>query len=70
MIEGHSLVVRTLLVVPKVKREEDQRYTSLFHACISCQGRLCTMIIDRGSNLNIYEFVEKLNLKTKKHQTK
>ncbi|RVW15561.1 hypothetical protein CK203_077754 [Vitis vinifera] len=65
MTEGHSLVVRPLLTVPKVKGEEDWRRTSIFQTRISCQGRLCTMIIDGGSSLNIasQELVEKLNLK-------
>ncbi|RVW78808.1 Transposon Ty3-I Gag-Pol polyprotein [Vitis vinifera] len=69
MTEGYSLVVRPLLTVPKVKGEEDWRRTSIFQTCISCQGRLCTMIIDGGSNLNIasQELVEKLNLKTERH---
>ena len=69
MTEGHSLVVRPLLVVPKVKGEEDWRRTSIFQTHISCQGRLCTMIIDGGSSLNIVsqELVEKLNLKTERH---
>ena len=66
MTEGYSLVVRPLLVVPKVKGEEDWRRISIFQTHISCQGRLCTMIIDGGSSLNIasQELVEKLNLKT------
>ncbi|RVW74853.1 Transposon Ty3-G Gag-Pol polyprotein [Vitis vinifera] len=69
MTEGHSLVVRPLLTVPKVKGEEDWRRTSIFQTRISCQGRLCTMIIDGGSSLNIasQELVEKLNLKTERH---
>ncbi|RVW36518.1 Transposon Ty3-I Gag-Pol polyprotein [Vitis vinifera] len=46
MTEGYSLVVRPLLTVPKVKGEEDWRRTSIFQTRISCQGRLCTMIID------------------------
>ena len=53
MTEGHSLVVQPLLVIPKVKGEEDWRRTSIFQTRISCQGRLCTMIIDGGSSLNI-----------------
>ena len=53
MMEGHGLAVQPLLVVPKVKREKDWRHTSIFHTRISCQGRLCTMIIDGGSNLNV-----------------
>ena len=66
MTEGYSLVVRPLLVVPKVKGEEDWRRISIFQTHISCQGRLYTMIIDGGSSLNIVsqELVEKLNLKT------
>ena len=62
MTEGHSLVVRLLLVVPKVKGKEDWRRTSIFQTRISCQERLCTMIIDGGSSLNIasQELVEKL----------
>ena len=36
MTEGDSLVVWPLLVVPKVKREEDWRHTSIFHTCVSC----------------------------------
>ncbi|WJZ83015.1 hypothetical protein VitviT2T_002731 [Vitis vinifera] len=69
MTEGHSLVVRPLLTIPKVKGEEDWQCTSIFQTCISCQGRLCTMIIDGGSSLNIalQELVEKLNLKTERH---
>ncbi|KAL6313353.1 hypothetical protein AAG906_001063 [Vitis piasezkii] len=69
MTEGHSLVVRPLLTVPKIKGEEDWRRTSIFQTRISCQGRLCTMIIDGGSSLNIasQELVEKLNLKTERH---
>ncbi|RVW75570.1 Transposon Ty3-G Gag-Pol polyprotein [Vitis vinifera] len=69
MTEGYSLVVRPLLTVPKVKGEEDWRRTSIFQTRISCQGRLCTMIIDGGSSLNIasQELVEKLNLKTERH---
>ncbi|RVW31891.1 Transposon Ty3-G Gag-Pol polyprotein [Vitis vinifera] len=69
MTEGHSLVVRPLLIVPKVKGEEDWRRTSIFQTRISCQGRLCTMIIDGGNSLNIasQELVEKLNLKTERH---
>ncbi|RVW75504.1 Transposon Ty3-I Gag-Pol polyprotein [Vitis vinifera] len=69
MTEGYSLVVRPLLTIPKVKGEEDWRRTSIFQTRISCQGRLCTMIIDGGSSLNIasQELVEKLNLKTERH---
>ena len=53
----------------EVKGEEDWRRTSIFQTSISCQGRLCTIIIDGGSNLNIasQELVEKLNLKTDRH---
>ena len=53
----------------EVKGEEDWRRTSIFQTSISCQGRLCTIIIDGGSNLNIasQELVEKLNLKAKRH---
>ncbi|RVW47624.1 Transposon Ty3-I Gag-Pol polyprotein [Vitis vinifera] len=69
MTEGYSLVVQPLLTVPKVKGEEDWRRNSIFQTRISCQGRLCTMIIDGGSSLNIasQELVEKLNLKTERH---
>ncbi|RVX03295.1 Transposon Ty3-G Gag-Pol polyprotein [Vitis vinifera] len=69
MTEGHSLVVRPLLTIPKGKGEEDWRRISIFQTCISCHGRLCTMIIDGGSSLNIVsqELVEKLNLKTERH---
>ena len=69
MTKGHNLVIRPLLVVSKVKGEEDWRHTSIFQTRISCQGRLCTMIIDGGSSLNIasQELVEKLNLKTERH---
>ncbi|RVX07636.1 Transposon Ty3-I Gag-Pol polyprotein [Vitis vinifera] len=69
MTKRYSLVVRPLLTVPKVKGEEDWRRTSIFQTRISCQGRLCTMIIDEGSSLNIasQELVEKLNLKTERH---
>ena len=69
MMEGHSLIVQPLLTVPKVKGEEDWRRTSIFQTRIFCQGRLCTMIIDGGSSLNIasQELVEKLNLKTERH---
>ena len=69
MTEGHSLVVRPLLAIPKVKEEEDWRRTSIFQTRIFCQGRLCTMIIDGGSSLNIVsqELVEKLNLKTERY---
>ncbi|WJZ85709.1 hypothetical protein VitviT2T_005229 [Vitis vinifera] len=69
MTEGYSLVVQPLLTVPKVKGEEDLRRNSIFQTRISCQGRLCTMIIDGGSSLNIasQELVEKLNLKTERH---
>ena len=48
--EGLSLVVRPLLAV---KEEEDCRSTSIFQTCVSCQGRLCTTIINGGSSLNI-----------------
>ncbi|RVW77754.1 hypothetical protein CK203_050340 [Vitis vinifera] len=64
MIEGHGLVVRPLLAVPKVKGEEDWRCASIFQTRISYQERLCIMIIDGDSSLNIasQELVEKLNL--------
>ena len=64
--EGHSCVVRPLLAV---KEEEDWKRTSIFQTRVSCQGRLCTIIIDGGSNLNItsQELVKKLNLPTKRH---
>ena len=69
MTEGHSLILQSLLVVPKVKREEGWRHTSIFHTHISCQGRLCTMIIDGDSSLNItsQKLVEKLNLKIERY---
>ena len=66
MTEGHSLVVRPLLAV---KGEKDWRSTSIFRTRVSCQGRLCTTIIDGGSSLNIalQELVEKLNLPLERH---
>ena len=66
MSEGHNLVVQPLLAV---NGEEDWRRTSIFQKRVSCQGRLCTTIIDGDSNLNIasQELVEKLNLPLKKH---
>ena len=69
MTQSHSLMVQPLLTIPKVKGEEDWQCTSIFQTCISCQGRLCTMIINGGSNMNIasQELVEKLNLKIEKH---
>ena len=58
MTEGHSLVVQPLLAV---KGEENWQRTSIFQTCVSCQGRLCTTIIDGGSSFNIasQELVEK-----------
>ena len=52
-----------------LKREEDWLCTSIFQTCVSCQGRLCTIIIDGGSSLNIasQELVEKLNLSIERH---
>ena len=66
MTEEHSFVVRPLLAV---KGEEDWRRTSIFQTRVSCQGRLCTTIIDGGSSLNIssQELVEKLNLPLERH---
>ena len=66
MTGGHSLVIRPLLAV---KGEEDWRRTSIFQTRVSCQRRLCTTIINRGSSLNIasQELVEKLNLLLERH---
>ena len=66
MTEGQSLTARPLLVI---KGEEVWRRTSIFKTRASCQGRLCTTIIDGGNILNIasQELVEKLNLPTKRH---
>ena len=66
---SHSLVVRPLLAVPMVKRQEEWQHTSIFCTCISCHQRLCTGIIDEDGSLNIalQELVEKLNLKIGKY---
>ena len=59
--------MQPLMNIPRLNEEEDWRRTSVFRTRVACQGRLCTLIIDRGScsNLTSKELVEKLNLKTK-----
>ena len=54
---------------PRPNEEKDWQRTSIFQTRVTCQGRLCTLIIDGGScsNLASEELVEKLNLKTEDH---
>ncbi|RVW49578.1 Transposon Ty3-I Gag-Pol polyprotein [Vitis vinifera] len=51
------------------KEEETYNEDEVSEECDYYDGRLCTIIIDGGSSLNIasQELVEKLNLKTKRH---
>ena len=59
--------MQPLMTIPRLNEEEDWQRTSVFRTRVVCQGRLCTLIINRGScsNLTSKELVEKLNLKTK-----
>ncbi|KAJ9705648.1 hypothetical protein PVL29_003626 [Vitis rotundifolia] len=61
--------MQPLANILRLNEEEDWRHTSIFRTCVTCQGRLCTLIIDGSScsNLASEELVEKLNLKTEDH---
>ena len=69
MVEGYDFFMQPLVNIPRLNEEEDWRCLNIFQTCVACQGRPCTLIIDRGScsNLASKELVEKLNIKTKEH---
>ena len=69
-VSGEFLVARrTLNVQPKVDDEEVQR-EHIFHTRCHVNDKVCSMIIDNGSCANVAStlLVEKLNLKTVKHE--
>ena len=61
--------MQPLVIILKVKEEEDWWCITIFQTHVACQGRLSTIIFDGGSSLNIASqvFVEKLCLKIKKY---
>ncbi|XP_052478596.1 uncharacterized protein LOC128034054 [Gossypium raimondii] len=68
-VEGELLVVKRSLNI-QVAEEEQQR-DNIFHTRCHVQGKVCSLIIDRGSCTNVASslLVEKLGLATTKHPT-
>jgi hypothetical protein len=63
---GEALVVRRDLL--NVEKEPDQR-KNLFRTRCKCEGKVCNVIIDRGSTNNLFseEMVTKFHLERRKH---
>lgn len=51
-LEGLSLVIQRDLKIECVKENEEQR-SNLFHATSQVKGRVCSLIIDSGSCINM-----------------
>ncbi|XP_026460171.1 uncharacterized protein LOC113360982 [Papaver somniferum] len=69
-VRGENLVVRRILMCPRVDdEEEDWRRKSIFRTQVFCGGKVFKLILDDGSCENIVsqEVVDKLSLLTKKH---
>eukprot|EP00253_Pinus_taeda_P017775 PITA_17775 len=69
--KGESLVVNKVFLKPVKEIVEPPQRKTLFRTVCKVQGKFCQMIIDSGSTDNLVstEVVEKLKLKTMKHQT-
>ena len=69
MVEDYNFFMQPSVNIPRLNEEEDWRCISIFRTRVVCQGRLCTMIINRGSSSNLAseELVEELNLRTEEH---
>ncbi|XP_012437869.1 uncharacterized protein LOC105763990 [Gossypium raimondii] len=65
--EGELLVVKRSLSIQSV--EDEQQRENIFHYRCQVQGKICSVIIDGGSCLNVAStlMVEKLGLPTNKH---
>ena len=66
--EGELLVLRRALSGHKVPNREEQ-HENIFHTQCTVNGRVCLLIIDGGSCVNVASttMVEKLQLKTEPH---
>ncbi|KAF2310457.1 hypothetical protein GH714_010908 [Hevea brasiliensis] len=67
--QGETLMVRRVMTMTIKDDEEDWRRHSIFHTRVICGGKVCDLVIARGSMENIIstEVVEKLKLPTTKH---
>ena len=64
-----SLVIRPTLQVQVKEDEFNQQRENIFQTCCYVQSKVCGLIIDNGSCVNICSttLVSKLNLRTIKH---
>ena len=68
-VEGESLVARCALSAQVKDDDMEQQKENIFHIRCHINNKVCSMIIDRGSCINVASttLVEKLNLPTLKH---
>jgi hypothetical protein len=64
-----TLVIRKSLLTPKGDSGDDWLRTNIFHTTCTVADKVCKMIIDSGSCVNVVsdEAVQKLQLKTERH---
>jgi len=67
--EGEVLVTRCVLNFQVKEDDIEQQRENIFHTCCLINNKVCSMIIDGGSYINVASttLVEKLNLQTLKH---
>jgi hypothetical protein len=63
------LVIRRTLQIQVKEDETNQQRKNIFHTCFYVQSKVCGLIIDSGSRVNVFitTLVSKLNLCTVKH---
>ena len=68
-VEDESLVARCALSAQVKDDDMEQQKENIFHTRCHINNKVCSMIIDRGSCINVASttLVEKLNLPTLKH---
>ena len=52
-LKATTFFIQPLVNILRLNEEEDWRRTNIFQTRVSCQGRLCTSIIDEGSCFNL-----------------
>jgi hypothetical protein len=68
-VEGEALVIRHALKMQIKEDDVDQQRENIYHTQCHIQNKVCSMIIDGGSCVNVTRdtLVKKLNLSCIKH---
>jgi hypothetical protein len=70
-VNGKSFVIRRSLNIQVCEEDVEQQMENIFHTRYHIKNKICSMIIDNGSCINVTSttLVRKLNLTTTKHVT-